>query len=592
MKIRSSRSSVAWRAGVASRLTGVLVVVLIGLLVGAPPVAVHPSEHAATVVVHDQVVGRSPQFIGANPGLTIAPNWEAWVRDSRMNAAREWANMEEIEPGNEDGVYGDGVGDDSAFQVARAAVLASPEDNAYIRWSGFHFQEVDRRLGAYDRLGITPVVVIRNSGSGSTRQANVPAWMANVPTTPEDTWEWWEYAFAVAYHTAREHGVTRFEIHSEPDRSVQGFGGRVDDYVRLLSWGADAAREGVRVALAARGGDAGQAVIYAPGLAEPTARRGGYLQQVLTSAASDVDVIDYHQYSLPWNGEYADLATRVSAIAEAAAAPRPLFVSEYNISRSGEHGDVDEPADALALAEAQRQLAQAGVEGMLLYRFNFPAEFRNLSVIRSGTGSGRALVDQTFGYQIFKQATVALAGAKDVLALDATGSATWLATRDDGHVYVLGISRDDTPLPVDLDLGELGVDGNDAMLRVAAVDHPNNLVDRPVIQAGHVSFVQPPASAIMLVISRQAGPASPVALRLDSGAAELDRNRVQLLTALATLSDGSERDVSDWVSWSSDDPLTVRVNSTGLVVGLASGTASVTACWETTCAPPAAVTVH
>lgn len=43
----------------------------------------------ATIVVHDRVMGRSPLFVGANPGLATAPNWEAWLRDSRMNAARE-----------------------------------------------------------------------------------------------------------------------------------------------------------------------------------------------------------------------------------------------------------------------------------------------------------------------------------------------------------------------------------------------------------------------------------------------------------------------------------------------------------------------
>lgn len=567
-------------------------VVLASLLVITPPSPVHPAEPGATVVIHDRVVGQSPRFIGANPGLTIAPNWEAWVRDSRMNAAREWANMEEIEPQNDDGVYGDGVSDDDTFEAARAAVLASPDDNPEVRWSGFHFQDFDRRLGTYDRLGITPVVVIRGSGSGSTRQVNIPAWMANVPTTSADAWEWWEYAFAVAYHAAREHGITRFEIHSEPDRSVQGFGGRVDDYGRLLSWGADAAREGVQAGLAARGGPSDQAVIYAPGLAEPTASHGSYLRQVLTNSADDVDVIDYHQYSQPWSGEYAERAAEVRSIAGDAGVARPIFVSEYNISRSGEHGDVDTPADALGLAEAQRQLAQAGIEGMLLYRFNFPAEFRNLSVIRSGDGSGRALVDETFGYQVFKQATTALAGARDMLAADVTGPATWLATRDDDRVFLLGISREDTALPIDLDLSELGLDGRGAVIRVAAVDHPNDLLGRPTVQAGHATFVQPPSSAVLVVISRGSDPGPPLSLRLKPGSVELAHSRVQQLAAWATFADGSERDVSDWVQWSSDDPSTARANSTGLVVGLVPGTASVTACWDATCAPPVAIAVQ
>src|SRR5262249_61087858 len=113
-------------------------------------------------------------------------------------------------------------------------------------------------------------VVLRTSGSGPSRTANSPAWMANVPTTWADLWEWWEYAFAVAYHTTQLHGTTRFMIHNEPDRSVQGFGGRVEDYVRLLTYGVDAARAGVKAANPAL-----TATIYGPGLSEPTARDGG-----------------------------------------------------------------------------------------------------------------------------------------------------------------------------------------------------------------------------------------------------------------------------------------------------------------------------
>src|SRR5215216_2048273 len=99
-------------AGARRRLLLCLCVAVVAVAGNSLPATTIAAQSGATVVVHDRAVGRSPRFIGANPGLTTAPNWEAWVRDSRMNAAREWANMEEIEPENEDGVYGDGVSDD------------------------------------------------------------------------------------------------------------------------------------------------------------------------------------------------------------------------------------------------------------------------------------------------------------------------------------------------------------------------------------------------------------------------------------------------------------------------------------------------
>jgi hypothetical protein len=112
--------------------------------------------------------------------------------------------------------------------------------------------------------------------------------MANVPTAWPDLWEWWEYCFAVAYHTAGQYGVTRFAIHNEPDRSVQGFTGRVGDYVRLLAYGADAARAGVRAANPALA-----ATIHAPGLAEPDRHRVVQLRAVATLAdGGELDLSD------------------------------------------------------------------------------------------------------------------------------------------------------------------------------------------------------------------------------------------------------------------------------------------------------------
>ena len=545
------------------------------------------AQGIATVVVRDAVVGRSPLLVGANPGLTTAPNWEAWLGDSRMNAAREWANMEEIEPENEDGDYGNGVADEAAFGAAREAVLAAPEDNPYVSWPGFRFRDVDRRVGAYDRLGITSVVVIRHSGSGSTRQANLPPWMANVPREWADRWEWWEYCFAVAYHTAREHGTTRFAIHNEPDRSVQGFAGRVDDYVRLLADGADAVRAGVRAANPAL-----SPTIHAPGLAEPTARRGSYLQTVLGRGAADVDVVDYHQYGPAGDGEYAGRAQAVREVATATGAPRPLFVSEYNISRSGERGDVDDPNDALALAEAQRQLVAAGVEGLLVYRFNFPSEFRNLSLVRSGPGSGRAVVAETFGYQVFKQLAMSVAGGKDLLRVEAADSATWLATRDAEHVFVLGIWNGPEALPVELDLSAVASDGQAAIVRAASAAHANEIIDRPTVGGGRLALVQPPKSVVLIALDRGARRGSPVALRVESPGAEIERFRVQQLRAVGTLADGGEVDVTDRVNWASADPSAVRVNSTGLAVGLASGPMEVTTFWNAVTSEPVTLTVR
>jgi hypothetical protein len=580
------------------RLTRLPTVLLLTLALIAPACGGAPrltAQARVTLVVHDRVVGQSPVFVGANPGLTTAPNWEAWLRDSRMNAAHEWANMEEIEPRDEDGDYGDSVTDEVGFQAARAAVLAAPDRNRYLAWSGLHFEQVDRRLGAYDRLGITPIVVVRHNGSNSTRELNQPAWMANVPTSWADLWEFWKFTFAVAYHTAREHGARRFMILSEPDRSVQGFGGRVEDYERLLRYGADAARMAVRIANPAL-----DPTIFGPGLADPTARRGSYLQTVLRDRPGDVDVLDYHQYGPASTGEFAARAQAVRDLAAQVGAPRPLFVSEYNVSRSGERGDVDNPDDALELVEAQRQLVLSGVEGMLVYRFNYPAEFRNLSLIRSSPGSGRALVEETFGYQVFKQFAAAAAGRKELLEVEPDGPAglrqaqagLWLAARDVEHIFLLGLNRGPDALSAEIDVAALRLEGRAGIARAASASRHNEIIARPAVSGGRLSLVQPPASALLVTFDQASGIGAPVALRIEPPDGQVAPNRVLQLSAVATSSDGSERDVTDQVSWTSSDPVSVRVNSTGLAIGLAPAAAEITASWGEVRSEAAALVVR
>ena len=336
------------------------------------------------------------------------------------------------------------------------------------------------------------------------------------------------------------------------------------------------------------------ATIHAPGLAEPTARRGSYLRTVLRDAGADVDVIDYHQYDPGRQSEYAARVAAIRELADAAGALRPLFVSEYNVSRSGERGDVDEPADALALAEAQRQLVLAGIEGMLVYRFNFPSEFRNLSLVRSGPGSGRALVAETLGYHVFKQFARAAAGGKELLELEATGLATWLATRDDEHVFVLSIHRGGEHLPVEMDLSGLDVEGRAAIVWAASPSpaHRNEIVSRPTVADGRLALDQPPSSVVLIAIHRGPGPGALVALRVEPELADLERSRVRQLHVIGTFTDGTELDVSDRVSWSSAAPEVVRVNSTGLAVGLAPGTADLTASWDDLSSTPAPLAVR
>ena len=155
-----------------------------------------------------------------------------------------------------------------------------------------------------------------------------------------------------------------------------------------------------------------------------------------------------------------------------------------------------------------------------------------------------------------------------------------------------GVLLADSAGAIELDFAALGVEGRAALIRVAAAGRPNDVLARPTVAGGRVSFVQPPASAVLVAVERGIDDGSPTGLRLEPLPEAVGRNRVRQLTALATFADGSERDVSDRVTWQSEDPTTVRVNSSGLAVGVGVGTADVRACWAESCSEPLSVAVQ
>ena len=76
------------------------------------------------------------------------------------------------------------------------------------------------------------------------------------------------------------------------------------------------------------------------------------------------------------------------------------------------------------------------------------------------------------------------------------------------------------------------------------------------------------------------GAAGVQALTITPSAPALTIGGTTQLKALATLSDGSTRDVTSEVSWTSSDLRTIAVNSSGTFTGLASGQALLTGSWQ------------
>lgn len=61
--------------------------------------------------------------------------------------------------------------------------------------------------------------------------------------------------------------------------------------------------------------------------------------------------------------------------------------------------------------------------------------------------------------------------------------------------------------------------------------------------------------------------------------------------ATGTYSDGSTADISSQVTWTSDAPSVATISSSGLAMGVAAGTANITATWNSMTSPSVSLTV-
>src|SRR5207237_739741 len=126
---------------------------------------------------------------------------------------------------------------------------------------------------------------------------------------------------------------------------------------------------------------------------------------------------------------------------------------------------------------------------------------------------GRALVDETLGYQVVKQFALAAAGGKEMLELEPSGPAgprqaqawSWLATRDDEHVFLLGLNRGSETLPAEIDVTALGLEGRVGIARAASASQRNEIIARPAVSGGRLSLVQAPASVVLIALDRAPG---------------------------------------------------------------------------------------
>lgn len=104
------------------------------------------------------------------------------------------------------------------------------------------------------------------------------------------------------------------------------------------------------------------------------------------------------------------------------------------------------------------------------------------------------------------------------------------------------------------------------------------------ISAGHAIGLEPGTSTIVALFDAEAGTAqltvtsaTPTSLVISPANTSLDRGSFTRFTAVANFSDGTTRDVTRWVTWTSSDANVAVVTSTGIATSTGGGEAAVTA---------------
>lgn len=185
---------------------------------------------ATTVTLSSTAAGVTPLYVGYNSGHFFpGSNTNAWIDYSGVNAYRIFASAANYEDTAATGLRsGDGITNLAQFDARKAALRAdlsaNPDSTTYVNWttyrnrfenstiSGTNKIKLNDALSRLRALDVSPILQItrtRGNPTGSGTPAGSAQWGEN--------YEQWHLYYTMAYHTARNYDVSRFQMFNEPD---------------------------------------------------------------------------------------------------------------------------------------------------------------------------------------------------------------------------------------------------------------------------------------------------------------------------------------------------------------------------------------
>ncbi len=470
-----------------------------------------PRERAARIVLEPIVVGRTPLLVGTNAGHWLpTTGMRTWLSDSGFNAVRIWASVGRLRPSIASPVSP--IGEEAAFDRARAVVLASPHANPYVDWPayeasfatvstgpGSNHYALDFAVADARASGIDVVLNLTPSPSDMVGATDAFPW----PSSWSARWTWWLHCFVVAYHlTVDQHlGVRYFEIDNEPEARLAHHPGAEVGYASEVELAADALR---RVAALSPGSEVS---VLAPVAERPDSPLVSFLLQAVPGA---IDAIAYHRYHPDPDLHAAGIPTVRATERGTGTADHPIFVTEWGTSPRKVDPRYDENRLTTALLDARimRAYALAGVEALL--QFKFERTWGDAVGLLAVEDSGEHRIGApTHAYFAQRMLARAMAGGHEILQTSEPGTPLEvLATRlDPAHVIVTLINSDDIGWRLSVDATLLARDA-EATEWLLDAEHDDTPVGSGVDASRPFAVAIPPMSIVQLDLHDPAGPVS------------------------------------------------------------------------------------
>ena len=322
-----------------------------------------------------------------------------------------------------------------------------------------------------------------------------PEWARalNPPNTPEGRNEWWGHVFACVYwlNVRNDYRVDDWELGNEPNHDGQGWLGTEDDHWEFVRLTRDAIDHVYRRYLPHR-----PYRTYAPVSAgtsvNEAGERFGWIKDALEQVPDHFNGVDYHDFSDDPTQNIRDVHAIMSATGHG---DRPLWITEWGpVYGHGADSYLQVSSGILILRNLIRMSTpDSYVHGSHIVNL-YDAPNRAYLIAKDGT--------RRVTYYALRMGIRALQGGRTTYqSIASTPDLMAFTTRDrDGSVCLLVVNSSTTTAHrVDADLaGVVGDRHRTGTQWEFSAAYADDVVDRPVVRNGHVTFGVPAEAGVLL----------------------------------------------------------------------------------------------